>query len=353
MADESQTERFAPDALRAFAAGVLRAAGLPAEPAAAVAEGLVAADLYGHTTHGLALLADYVAEIEAGRMTREGTPEVLSDRGAVACWDARHLPGIWTTALALEAAAAKARDLGLGAVALRRSHHIACLASFLEKPARDGLLALVLCSDPSDAHVAPYGGITPVLTPNPIAAGIPRSPDPVLIDISTSITTAGLCGRLGAEGKRLPGPWLLDARGRPSDDPEDFAQGGTILPLGGLDHGHKGFALSFLIEALTQGLSGFGRADAPTTWGASVLVLAVSPGAFGPPEDFARQVDWLAQACLGATPREAGAPVRLPGQLALARKARAETEGLTLYPGIAAELQGLAERFRLTMPGAR
>jgi len=58
-------------ALRAFGRDVLVKAGLPAPPAESVARVLVEADLLGHTTHGLALLADYVEEIAEGRMEKK------------------------------------------------------------------------------------------------------------------------------------------------------------------------------------------------------------------------------------------------------------------------------------------
>jgi len=41
---------------------------------------------------------------------------------------------------------------------------------------------------------------------------------------------------------------------------------GTILPLGGLTSGHKGFGLGLLIEALTGGLAGHGRAYPADGW---------------------------------------------------------------------------------------
>ncbi len=49
-----------------MAAELLGAAGMDAAPAYAVAEVLVEGDLLGHDTHGLALLAPYLAELEAG-----------------------------------------------------------------------------------------------------------------------------------------------------------------------------------------------------------------------------------------------------------------------------------------------
>lgn len=341
-----------PESWRHFARAVLERAGLPAEPAMAVAHGLVEGDLYGHSTHGLALLADYVEELEAGTMTREGRPDVLDDAGAALTWDARRLPGVWTTMLAVDAAVTRAGQFGLGAVAIRRSHHIACLAAYLELPARAGNLVLVFSSDPSAAHVAPYGGVVPVITPDPIAAGIPLRPDPILIDVSTSITTAGMVARRRGAGERLNGRWLLDAEGRPTDDPSALKDGGSILPIGGLDHGHKGYGLGLLVEALTQGLAGYGRADGPRDWGAGVLVLAFAPARFAGSDAFARQTGWLAEACRAARPADPAAPVRLPGQLALARKRAAERDGLDLADGIVSGLARLADEYGVALPGS-
>ena len=351
--DTTTGERFYAQELREFAAGALAAAGMPEDKAAVVASGLVEADLYGHTTHGLALLAEYVAEVESGEMAVDGVPKVLASRGASACWDGRRLPGIWLTARAVGEACGRADAFGLGAVAIRRSHHIGCLASFLESPARRGYLVMVLCSDPGDALVAPFGGASPVLTPNPIAAGIPRGGAPVLLDLSTSITTAGLTARTRAQGERLPGHWLIDPQGDATDDPCALDRGGALLPLGGLDHGHKGFALGLLVEALTQGLAGFGRADEPSGWGASVLVLAFAPPMFAGAEPFERQVDWLAEACRASRPASAQRGVRIPGELALERKAAALRDGVELFPGIAQALRALAERLGRPPPATR
>lgn len=342
--------RYDPDALRGFAEAVLLRAGLPSEPAEAVARGLVEADLYGHVTHGLALLADYVGAIADGSMARDGRPEVLSDAGAAATWDARRLPGVWTTMLAVEDAVARAARYGIGAVAIRRSHHIACLAAYLEAPARAGNLVLIFSSDPSAAHVAPYGGLDPLFTPNPIAVGIPARPDPIVIDVSTSVTTAGMAGRLRATGGRFPEKWLMDRDGTPTDDPWALKQGGSILPIGGLDHGHKGFGLALLVEALTQGLPGYGRADGETGWGAGVLVLAFAASRFAGVEGFLKQTTGLADAARRNRPRDPERPVRLPGQLAFARRQEAARRGVPLAPVIGEALEGLAERYGVPLP---
>jgi LDH2 family malate/lactate/ureidoglycolate dehydrogenase len=343
-------ERYQPAELRKFAEIILRRAGLSDEPAAVVADGLVEADLFGHTTHGLGLLADYVEEIANGGMETAGRPDVLARFGAIETWDGRRLPGIWTTKLAVDTAVKAAETFGLGAVAIRRSHHIACLATFLEEPARKKFLTIIFSSDPSAELVAPFGGTRPVLTPNPVAAGIPAMPNPILMDVSTSITTAGLCARARKEGGRLPHPWLLTAEGEASDDPNVLARGGSILPIGGLDHGHKGYALSLLVEALTQGLSGFGRAEQPEEWGAAVFVLAIAPQAFGPAGDFERELNWIVEACHASPPRSKSAPVRLPGELALQLKVKSLAQGISLHPSVLRSLKDLAASQSVVFP---
>ncbi|MGH8678599.1 MAG: Ldh family oxidoreductase [Burkholderiales bacterium] len=60
------------------------------------------------------------------------------------------------------------------------------------------------------------------------------------------MTTHLLTRRLHAANKKLPGQWVIDAQGNASDDPAVlFADPpGALLPIGGLDHGHKGYALA-------------------------------------------------------------------------------------------------------------
>jgi LDH2 family malate/lactate/ureidoglycolate dehydrogenase len=250
--------------LEAFARQLLGCAGMPADQAGVVAEILVTADAMGHDTHGLGQLAGYLEALENGDMTRDGTPTIVSDRGAAVVWDGNRLNGVWLTHAALELAATRAREHGLCAIAIRRSHHIGCLAAYLPRVAAQGLMAIIASSDPSEAVVAPAGGAKGVFTPDPIAIAIPTEDQPILIDISASITTVGMSARLKREQQRFPGKWAVDAEGRPTDDPNAAFDGGALLPAGGIDHGHKGFGLALGVEALTQGLSGYGRADGET-----------------------------------------------------------------------------------------
>jgi L-lactate dehydrogenase len=201
--------------------------------------------------------------------------------------------------------------------------------------------------------VAPFGGKVPLYTPNPIAIGIPAGKDtPILIDISTSVTAAGVVNRYKGLKKKLPGKWLLDADGNPSNDPAVFGGGppGTILPLGGIDAGYKGFALGLFIEALTSGLAGYGRSQKPAEWGASVFIQIIDPGAFGGRKAFEREMKWLTEASRENPPRPGVDRVRLPGERALALKARQIKEGVILDEGIMPALLSWADRFGIAPP---
>jgi LDH2 family malate/lactate/ureidoglycolate dehydrogenase len=340
------------DTLVQFGRALLANAGLDGDKPAVISEMLVTADAMGHTTHGLAQLGDYLEEIEAGAMTTTGEPDIVADRSAAAVWDGRRLPGVWLTHKAVSLASERAKDHGLCAVTIRRSHHIACLATFLPLATRQGLLVMVASSDPSSAAVAPFGGRNPVFTPDPIAVGIPTSGDPVLIDMSSSITTAGMSARLRKSGGRFPGLWAIDAGGRPTDDPMALVgdKPGTLLLTGGLDHGHKGYGMALMVEALTQALSGYGRADGETGWGASVFVQVFDPELFGGRDAFLRQTDWIAEACRAAEPIDPARPVRLPGAAAVAGLRAARRDGLTLHPGIMDGLLPWAAKLGVAAP---
>jgi L-lactate dehydrogenase len=348
------TERYAAAALGEFATRLLQEAGLAAERAQVVADVLLEADLLGHDTHGLDMLARYLDELAGGRMARAGEPETLRDSGSALTWDGRRLPGPWLVKRAIAAARERLAAHPTVSVVIRRSHHIGCLQAYLKPVTDEGLVMLLTCSDPSGAGVAPHGGLASRLTPNPLAAGFPTGGAPVLLDVSMSTTTNAMTKRLYDESRRLPGPWLVDADGRATDDPAVLfgERRGALLPLGGQDLGHKGFALALLIEALTSGLAGHGRADAPKEWGASVFLQLIDPGAFAGREAFVRETTRLAEIC-HATPVAPGKPpVRLPGERALARRKAQLEGGVALRAGILESLRPWAERLGVTMPPA-
>jgi len=338
--------------LTAFATRLLDSAGMDPAKSPVIAEVLVEADLMGHDTHGLNLLAPYLADIRKGQLKTTGEPKVVADFPAAVTWDGDRLPGTWLVVKAIELAIPRAKQLGTCTVSIRRGHHIACLAAYLKRVTDQGMVILLMTSAPENHSVAPHGGRTGVITPDPIAAGWPTAGDPVLIDVSTSITTNGMVGRLAKQGGRLPGQWLVDGDGNPTDDPTVVSREpkGALLPIGGVEYGHKGYALGLMVEALTQGLGGHGRADPIEGWTGEVFLQILDPALFAGAEAFVRQTEWVAQACRQSLPRPGVERVRLPGEAGLARRRKALAEGVQLHPGILGQLEPWAAEFGIPLP---
>jgi L-lactate dehydrogenase len=325
---------------------------MPRDRARTIAEVLVEADLLGHDTHGLDQLAGYLAQIEEGRLATSGEPEVVADLGACLTWDGRRLPGHWLVKRAIAEGRQRVLTHPVVTVVIGRGHHIGCLQAYLKPVTDSGLIILLMCSDPSAAGVTPHGGVASRITPNPIAAGFPTRGDPILIDISSSTSTNAMNKRLAARGERLKGPWIVDADGRPTDDPRVLFgdSPGAMLPLGGVELGHKGFSLALIVEALTSGLAGRGRSEHPAAWTSSVFLQLIDPDAFGGRDAFTREMQYVVELC-HETPVAPGDPrVRLPGESALARRRRQIREGVQLHENILPALMYWAERFGVALP---
>lgn len=346
------TDRYRAADLRAFAAALFRHAGMAAEKAEVVADVLVEGDLLGHDTHGLAHLPPYLDALANGDMTGTGEPELLSQTPVVQTWNGRKIAGPWLVRRAADWASEAARTYGLGAVSIQRAGHIGCLAAYLQRIAQRGQMLLLFSSDPSTASVAPWGGTRRLFTPNPVAAGWGVGGASVMMDISMSITTNAMTARRRAEGTCFPAPTLLTAGGTPTDDPNAFFSepSGTLLPLGGTQTGHKGAALGLLVEALTSGLSGYGRKDPNAGWGAALLVLVLDPARFGGAQAFAEEAQWMADAVHANPPAPGAEPPRLPGERGLWRRAEQIAEGVALHPAIPPALRARGVAVGLSFP---
>ena len=325
---------------------------MPRDRARTMADVMVEADLLGHDTHGLDQLAGYLVQIEDGLLATTGDPAVVADAGACLTWDGRRLPGHWLVKQAIAEARHRILAHPIVTVVIGSGHHIGCLQAYLKPVTDAGLIILLMCSDPSATGVTPFGGVASRITPNPIAAGFPTGGDPILIDISSSTSTNAMNKRLASKGQRLKGPWIVDADGRATDDPRVLYadRPGAMLPLGGLELGHKGFSLALIVEALTSALAGRGRSERPPSWTASIFVQLIDPDAFGGREAFVREMQFLVNLCHETPVAPGNPPVRLPGEAALARRRRQIREGVQLHETILPALTPWAERFGVALP---
>ncbi len=346
------TDRYRHTDLIACTATLFQRAGLDETIAHTVSEILVEADLLGYGTHGLQFVPAYIAGIESGRTATSGEPVILKDNPGALLLDARGLPGQWVVVRALDLALERLIDNGVVCVAVRGSENISCLATYVKRAALRGVMAVLTTSSPGNAVVAPFGGRAPRYSTNPIAIGIPTDGTPILIDTSTSSTTNRMIERTRRSGGRLARDWLVDNTGRPSDDPEAFYDDppGAILPAGGLDQGHKGFAFAIMVEALTSGLSGGGRAGGMAAVGSNLFLQVIDPQAFGGLEAFRRETGFFAAHCRDTPPLDPDASVRMPGDRAAALYDEQSVSGVALHPEILPRMTPFLEKYDIPLP---
>ena len=331
-----------------FAASLFTAAGLEAEKAACVARLLLLTDMMGRRTHGLAQCAPYLEQLSQRRNDQGGRTH--HGKGYRADYRlGRKLPardsGSWIrrSRLCFE----RLPQHGVVTFAMRRSHHIGCLAALAKQATDRGYFAMIASSGPHTKAVAPFGGKAGPVQPQPIRHRLPTTAAPVLVDICASITTVSMTREKTAAGELFEHPWLLDSAGQPTRDPtvmEQASDRGSLMLLGGSKSGHKGFGLALMVEALTQGLSGFGRKDAPTRWGASVYLQLIDPEAFAGREAFCEQTGFFADQCLANAPIDPARPVRLPGEQAARTIEQCRAEGVPVSLETAAALRDWAGR---------
>ena len=340
-------------ALEAFGRELYVAAGMDADKAASVARLQVLTDAMGRRTHGLAMAPLYLADIAKGGMQVQGEPEVVTDNDICAVWDAGYLPGLWVMERAIATAMPRAARYGMAAIVIRKCHHIGCLAALVKQAADQGFIAQISNSEPAARRAAPYGGTEALFTPNPYAIGYPGSDHPVLVDICASITTTSMTRQKYAAGEQFEFPWLLDAQGVPTRDPavlEHTEPRGSLQLIGGQEYGHKGFGLALMIEALSQGLSGHGRKDAPKRWGGNVFLQLIDPALFAGREAFTDQMDFLSDRCRENRPIDPEQPVRVPGDAAERGIRRAQQDGIDYAPAAWDALQTWAGKLGVALP---
>ena len=290
-------------------------------------------------------------------MTREGTPQIVTDTGATLVFDGGLLPGPYCVMTAVDVLLGRARQHGVATAVVRRSANTACLATYLLPIVDAGLLGMVMVSSPDGRAVAPAGGREARLSTNPLAFGFPTSGDAVLIDMATSATTNRMTEKLQRAGQQHSGEPMIDREGRPTNDPFVLAAGGggAIRPFGGERNEHKGFALALAVQAMSAGLSAGGGphlADAKGGPGSCAFIQVIDPGAFGGGDVFRSEMDHLVAALMDTPPRPDTAGVRIPGQRAMAAYRQQSASGVEISDELLAHVQPVAERYGIAFPTA-
>jgi LDH2 family malate/lactate/ureidoglycolate dehydrogenase len=230
-------------------ADIFMALGIAAADAQVVAADLVAADLEGIASHGVMLVPMYVERINKGSVSRRSAGEVISDRGGAIVIDAGNALGQLTSRQAVKLAVARAREIGLAAVAVRNGFHFGTAGRYARMMAEQNCVGFVL-TNTRPLMPAP-GGAEALVGNNPIAIALPSAGEfPVEADMALSATAMGKIRLAAAAGQPIPEDWAVDSQGQPTADAAAAIKG-MLLPAAG----PKGFGLAFVIDLLCGGLS--------------------------------------------------------------------------------------------------
>src|SRR3972149_5501047 len=247
--------------LSRFTRAALQAVGVPENGARTTAEILIATDLRGIESHGVAHLADfYVAGIRRGHINPRPEIKIVSESPATAVLDGDSGLGFVVGHYAVAEAMRRARQMGVGVAAVRNSSHYGAGFSYALMAVPHDMVGISLTTGGN--LVIPPGGVKPAYGVNVISVAAPtgRSGFPYVLDMATSVVAVGKLEIAARRGLPIPEGWAR-ATGAPlTPAPPRFSAGGALLPLGGtpLFGAYKGFGLALAVDVLSGALSGSG-----------------------------------------------------------------------------------------------
>lgn len=330
--------RVLPDELLELATRAVRGTGAPQETAMTTARALVYADSRGLSSHGVARLPMYVAQLRNGRVDPRARPVIVSAHDAAVLVDAADGMAFPACALAVEAVIERARAHGSAVASVTRSHHFGVSAYHLEAIGAAGMVGLAFSNSP--AAMPAWGGRHALFGTNPIAAVFPRRRgEPLMIDLSMSQIARGKIMVAAREGKPIPEGWATTRDGMPTTDAK-AALDGMMLPFGGA----KGAMLALMVELLAAALAGanfgFEAGSFLTEEGERSrighLFWAIDPGTLAGNDRYLSRVETLLDAMLQDP------DVRLPGQRRHGLASEASREGIDIPETLLTQLRTLA-----------
>ncbi len=313
-APESRAIDVPSQILIAWGMRVFEALGSPPDEASQVARGLVQANLYGHDSHGIGLVPQYVANVRAGHAVPGRKLRIVNDAASLVTLDGGKGFGQVMGEAAMDVAIERARAHGCAVVGLANTHHLGRIGQWGEQCAAAGLVSVHFVNVRSRPLVAPWGGSDARLSTNPVCVAVPHAPHPLVLDYATASVALGKTRVAVDEGRKMADGLLLDRAGRPTNDPNVMwgETVGAILPFAE----HKGWAMAIMCELLGGALTGGHVQDGATVHPMlnNMLTLAFDPRKLGTagslPDEIARLAAWVR-----ASPPMAGRdPISLPGE---------------------------------------
>lgn len=258
------TTQYLPvELLQDFMCQVFIRSGVPEDEAKVCADVLITSDLRGIESHGIGRLRMYYDRIKSGQHKAVTEFEIIRETPTTALVDGHHGMGMIIGTRSMQMAIDKARQYGMGSVAVRNSTHFGIDGYYPLMAVRAGMIGMSFTN--ARPSIAPTFGVRPMLGTNPIAFGCPTDEEcPFLFDAATSITQRGKIEVLDRAEKQAPEGWVIDQNMQPLTNPSQILEGfgketAALLPLGGAGEllgGHKGYDLATMVEILSASLQG-------------------------------------------------------------------------------------------------
>ena len=338
------------ESLRGLCRGIFQAAGTPEDIASAVAESLVLTNLFGHDSHGVLRVKQYVSMIEEGMIKPSARPRVKRRLGATAMVTGGYGFGQVGARFAAELAIELGRQHGISAVSLGQNTHIGRLGEYTQMIAAAGLIGICFTSGTMfRGWVTPYGGRERVFGTNPMSFAVPcQDSGTLLLDFATAGVAHGKVVLARAKGAPVPTGMMLDKQGRPTTDASVLDEGAVLLPMGA----HKGSGLALMMEIIPTLLAGHRPiTSAGFHFGNPTLMMALEPRAFDEDSDFRGQVGALMQRVKATAPAEGFDEVLLPGEPEARSYRERARQGIPLPDAVWEDLRGMAEDLGLGFGG--
>jgi (2R)-3-sulfolactate dehydrogenase (NADP+) len=326
-------------ALLQLARGALENAGAHSRMAEAAARHLVQAEEQGLPTHGMSRVPFYCAMLRNGRADGTAHPALVAERAAACLIDnADGLPYVsveWAVAQVMQ----RARRNGIGFAGIRNSAHVGVLGIHLLPLAQAGLVGLAFTNSP--AAIPAWGGKKPLFGTNPVAAAFPRAGnDPLVIDLALTTVVRGKIMMAMRKGERIPEGWALDRNGKPTTDPKEAIEHGSLFPIGGA----KGAMLALMFELLCASLTGAAIGPEADSFFSEQgnkprigqVFLAIDPAALAGLDKFSERIETVVSTML------ADPEVRLPGARRFAAR-KSAAHGIDVPDDLLAQIEKLAQ----------
>ncbi len=216
------------------------------------------------------------------------------------------------------------------------------------------MIGIVMCNDHgAGSAVAPFGGIDPKLSTNPISIGIPTADEaPIIVDMASSVVAEGKIRVQQNRNGKMPAGWAIDHEGEATTDTAAFygPPRGAVLPFGGIA-AHKGFCLSVAVDIISGALSRAGcTGDNPVNAGNAVFLLALNIGAFVSLDEFTAEVGSFVEYLKGSRLMEGYEEILMPGEPEYRRKRALEESGISVEETTWQQILETADSFNVQLP---